>query len=42
MLHKNKYLPLVEDWTDIFLRETKPETEEMNTTLPALDSLSNG
>lgn len=35
-------LPFVAPWTDIDFRETKPETDEINTTLPTPDAFKSG
>lgn len=35
-------LPFVAPWTDIDFRETKPETDEINTTLPTPDAFRSG
>lgn len=35
-------LPLVAAWTDIDFSDTKPETEEVNTILPAPEALNRG
>lgn len=35
-------LPFVAPWTDMFFNDTKAETDEVNTTLPAPDALRRG